>query len=41
MHLLDVIPAEELQGVTTVEIADRVYEMMIGDLGEDWRYTEE
>jgi len=41
VHLVDVIPAEELKGVTTVEIADRVYEMMIADLGEDWRYTEE
>ena len=41
MHLLDVIPAEEIQGKTTVEIASRVYEMMIADLGEDWRYTEE
>ena len=41
LHLVDVIPAEELKGVTTVEIADRVYEMMIADLGEDWRYTEE
>lgn len=41
MHLLDVIPAEEIRGKKTVEIADRVYEMMIADLGEDWRYTEE
>jgi len=40
LHLLDVIPAEELQGKTTVEIADRVYEMMIADLGETFRYAE-
>ena len=37
LHLLDVIPAEELKGCTTVEIADRVYEMMIADLGESFR----
>ena len=40
VHLVDVIPAEELKGRTTVEIADRVYEMMIADLGESFRYTE-
>ena len=40
MHLLDVIPAEEIRGKSTVEIAHRVYEMMIADLGEEWRYTE-
>ena len=33
LHLLDVIPPEELEGVTTVEIADRVYRMMAEDLG--------
>ena len=33
LHLLDVIPAEQLQGKTTVEIADRVYAMMAQDLG--------
>lgn len=37
LHLVDVIPAEELKGVTTAQIADRVYEMMIADLGEDFR----
>ncbi len=41
MHLVDVIPAEELKGKTTQEISERVYEMMIDDLGEDWRMTEE
>ena len=40
VHLVDVIPAEELKGKTTVEIADRVYEMMISDLGEAFRYAE-
>lgn len=41
LHLVDIIPAQELKGRTTVEIADRVYEMMIADLGEPWRYTVE
>ena len=40
LHLLEVIPAEELQGKTTQQIADRVYEMMISDLGEAYRVTE-
>ena len=37
LHLVDVIPAEELKGRTTTEISDMVYEMMIGDLGEGFR----
>lgn len=37
LHLVGVIPAEELKGVTTAQISDRVYEMMIADLGEDFR----
>lgn len=37
LHLVDVIPAEELKGKTTAQIADRVYELMIGDLGEAFR----
>jgi hypothetical protein len=37
MHLLDVIPAEDLKGRTTVDISDQVYEMMIADLGESYR----
>lgn len=37
LHLLDVIGAEELTGRTTVDIADQVYEMMIADLGEEFR----
>ena len=41
LHLLEVIPAEELEGRTTVEIADRVHAMMLADLGEDWKVTEE
>ena len=35
MHLLEVIPAEELADVTTVEIAERVHKLMADDLGPD------
>ena len=37
LHLLDVIPAEDLQGRTTVDIAEQVYDMMLADLGESFR----
>lgn len=37
LHLVDIIPATELKGQTTTQIGDRVYEMMISDLGEHWR----
>lgn len=40
VHLVDVIPAEALQGVSTVEIAEQVYEIMISDLGEELRTNE-
>ena len=40
LHLVDVIPAEELKGKNTVEISNRVYEMMISDLGEEFRFQE-
>ena len=35
VHLVAVIPAEELEGVTTVDIAHRVYDMMAQDLGPE------
>ena len=35
MKVLDVIPAEELVGVTTVDIAHRCYDLMAADLGPD------
>ena len=41
LNLVDVIPAQELEGQTTTQIADRVYEMMIADLGEEFRAKEE
>ena len=35
LHLLGIVPAEELKGVTTVDIAHRVHAMMAEDLGPD------
>lgn len=35
LHLVDVIPAEELKGKTAVEISDRVHAIMAEDLGAD------
>ena len=35
LHVLEVIPAEQLKGVTTVDIAHRVYRLMADDLGPD------
>jgi len=35
MKVLEVIPAEELKGVTTVDIAQRCYQLMADDLGPD------
>ena len=40
LHLVDVIPAEELAGKNTVEIADRVYNMMLADLGAEYACVE-
>ena len=40
VHLAGVIPAEEIRGVNTTDIAERVYEMMIADLGEAFRTDE-
>ena len=40
LHLVEVIPAEELKGVTTVEISDRVHKLMADDLGPDWALDE-
>lgn len=35
VHLLDVIPAEQLKGVTAMQVADRVHAMMAEDLGPE------
>lgn len=39
LHLVDVLQPEELKGKTTVEISNLVYEKMIADLGEDFRFV--
>ncbi len=38
LRLVGVIPAEELKGRTAVDIAGQVYDMMLSDLGEEFRY---
>ena len=35
LHLVDVIPAEELKGVTAVDVAHRVHKLMADDLGPE------
>ncbi len=40
LHLVDVIPAEDLKGRTAVDISNQVYDMMLADLGEEYRYQE-
>ena len=37
LHLVEVIPPEEVSRLSTVELSDQVYECMIADLGEDFR----
>ncbi len=37
LHLLKVIPAEYLEGKTTVELAKEIHDLMAEDLGEDYR----
>lgn len=41
LHLLDVIPVEEIRGKSTVEVADRIYAMMADDLGPEKVLTPE
>ena len=41
LHLLDVIQPEDYSGMTTVELGNRVYEMMARDLGPENVSTEE
>lgn len=35
LHVLDVVPVEEVQSATTVELAHRIYQMMADDLGPE------
>ena len=40
MHLVDVVDAEEVKATATMDMAERVYEIMIRDLGETYRSDE-
>ena len=40
LHLVDVIDAETVKAVPTTEMAEKIYERMIADLGEDHRSDE-
>ena len=40
LHLVEVIPPERYAGMNTVALSDMVYEKMIADLGENFRYVE-
>lgn len=37
LHLVEVIPPEEIKGLSTVEVSEKVYACMIADLGEEFR----
>ena len=41
LHIVDVVHAEELKGVTAVEVGDRVHKLMADDLGPDLVLQEE
>lgn len=36
LHLVDVIPAEEVKGCNTVELGEKIYQMMLSDLGPEY-----
>ena len=36
LHLVDVIPAEEVKATNTVELGDKIYRMMLADLGPEY-----
>ena len=36
LHLVDVIPADEVTEANTVELGDRIYQMMLNDLGPEY-----
>lgn len=41
LHVVDVIPAQELKGVTAVDVGERVHQLMANDLGPDLVLPEE
>ena len=40
LHLVDVISAEEAKSANTVELGEKIYRMMLDDLGEEYRIQE-
>ena len=36
LHLVDVIPAEEVKSANTVELGEKIYQMMLNDLGPEY-----
>ena len=40
LHLVEVIPAQQVKETNTVELAEQVYDMMIADMGEEFRCDE-
>ena len=38
LNLVGIIPSEEVKGLSTVELSERIYECMIADLGEEFRF---
>lgn len=40
LHLVDVIPAEEVKGANTVNLGERIYQMMLEDLGPEYALDE-
>ena len=40
LHLVDVVPAEEVKSANTVELGEKIYGMMLEDLGEEYRIRE-
>ncbi|HAL87676.1 MAG TPA: hypothetical protein DCO69_00810 [Clostridiales bacterium] len=39
LHLVEVIPPEAYAGLNTVALGEMIYEKMIGDLGETFRFS--
>ena len=40
LHLVDVIPAEEVKAANTVELGEKIYQMMLKDLGKEYQIEE-
>ena len=36
LHLVDVISAEEVKAANTVDLGDKIYQMMLSDLGPEY-----